>query len=297
MIDLWQAPWQKRIESLGYCEVFGLSPAAAILSGAGISSAGSLAGGKKGASGATQAASIQAAAEEQALQLQQQIYANNQNELQPFINFGQAYMGPLDKAIGNLMGQPPMTFQPTQTQLAQFPGYQFVQNQTQAQLNNQGTVSGPGGAVNYQKMVGGAGVASTYENQFFNQWLQGNELTLQQLGANITAAATPVQTGLSAAGALAGVGVASGANMAQTLGNIGSALGGGVAASTNALTAGLGGATNAIGGGIGNLALINALGAGGSGAGAGTQIASLPGVAQDYSGGGDVSAGFPAQVT
>lgn len=247
----YQAPWQKRLESLGYCQVFGLSTAGAVLAGSGLSSAGSLAGGKKASNAASQASAAQVAAEQQALQLQASIYANNQNELQPFINFGQAYLGPLDTTIGNILRGG--GFQPTQTQLSQMPGYQFVQNQTQQAVTNAGSVTGPSGATNYQKMVQGAGVASTYEQQFFNQWLQNNQLQL-------TAAATPVQTGLSAAGALAGVGVASGANMANTLGNIGASQASGIVGSANALTAGLTGATNAVGGGIGNAAMLGLLG-------------------------------------
>lgn len=249
-MTFYQAPWQKRLDSLGCCSIFGLSTAGAVLAGSGVSAAGSLAGGKKGSNAATQAASIQAAEEQQALQLQQSIYQNNANNLNPFIQFGIAGIPELQSTVSNIINNP---FQPTQQQLSQMPGYQFVQGQTQAQLTNQGSVSGPSGATNYQRLVQGGAIASTFEQQFFNQWLQD-----QQLG--LTAAATPVQTGLSAAGALAGVGVASGANMANTLGNIGTALGGGAVGSANALTAGLTGATNSVGSSLSNAALLGLIG-------------------------------------
>lgn len=249
-MTLYQAPWQRRLESLGHCEVFGLSTAGAILAGSGLSSAGSLAGGKKASNAASQASAAQVAEEQQALQLQAAIYQNNANNLNPFIQFGTQGIPALQGVVNNIVQNP---FQPTQAQLQGMPGYQFVQNQTQQAITNAGSVSGPSGATNYQKMVQGAGVASTYEQQFFNQWLQGNQLQL-------TAAATPVQTGLSAAGALAGVGVASGANMANTLGNIGASQASGIVGSANALTAGLTGATNAFGGGISNAAMLGLLG-------------------------------------
>lgn len=271
---LYQAPWQKRLESLGYCEVFGLSTAGAVLAGSGISSAGSLAGGKKASNAATQASQLQAQYLQQALQFQESVYQNNANNLNPYIQFGTAGIPALQTAV-NAASTP---FQPTQAQLSGMPGYQWVQNQTQAQLANQGSVTGPGGAVNYQKLVGGAGVASTYENQFFNQWLQGNQL-------NLAAAATPVQTGLSAAGALAGINVS---GIASTMGNIGTALASGITGSANALTAGLSGATSAAGSGLSNIALLNALGS------TGQQVAYAQpsSISADYGGGGDV--GTPA---
>lgn len=272
---LYQAPWQKRLESLGYCEIFGLSTAGAVLAGSGISSAGSLAGGKKASSAAQQASQVQAQYLQQALAFQESVYQNNANNLNPFIQFGTQGIPALQAAV-NRASTP---FQPTQDQLNQFPGYQWVQNQTQAQLANAGSVTGPGGAVNYQKLVGGAGVASTYENQFFNQWLQGNQL-------NLAAAGTPVQTGLSAAGALAGVNVS---GIASTMGNIGTALASGITGSANALTAGLSGATSAAGSGLSNIALLNALG------GTGSSISgNINTDVADVSGGGDVSAGFPS---
>lgn len=258
-----QASWQKRLENLieggGRCYIFGLgalTTSQAILGGAGISAAGSLAGGKKSANAATQAAQIQANEEQQALSLQQAIYQNNANNLNPYIQFGTSNIPALQTAV-NAASTP---FQPTMAQIAGMPGYQFTQSQIQQQVANAGSATGPGGATNYQLMTGAGNIASTYEQQYFNQWLQGNQL-------NLTAAATPVQTGLSAAGALAGVGVASGANMANTLGNIGSALASGTVGSANALTAGLSGSTSAVGGGLSNLALLNALGAGGTAAG------------------------------
>jgi hypothetical protein len=267
--------------------VFGLSPAAAILGGAGIQGATSLAGGKKGASAASQAASQQAAVAEQALQLQQSMFQTNQNNLQPFINVGLNATAAVQPYANQILNQPAFTWDPSK--VAQTPGYQFTQNQIRAQLANNASVTGPGGAANWQLIQGAGNVASTTYNQQFQNFLAQSDLTMQQQNQQLQAAAYPITNiGLPAAGALAGVSLASAAGQSNALSNIGAAQAAGTVGSANALTAGLSGAGSAAGGGlsnIGQLAFLQGLGGNASQA---ANIGSEAGVNVDVSGGGDV---------
>src|SRR5215469_3939519 len=94
---------------------------AAILGAAGIQGATSLAGGKKGASAATQASKLQAQAAQQALSLQALTRAQNVGAFQPFLNFGTAALDVLQQNMGALTTSAPtnlapFTFQPTMAQ-------------------------------------------------------------------------------------------------------------------------------------------------------------------------------------
>src|SRR5215469_14363943 len=98
----------------------------AILGSAGIQGATSLAGGKKGASAATNAAQLQ----------QRDIAQTIQGYVQPFINYGTNALGSLSAAIPSLTAPidtslPSFTFQPTMADLAQTPGYQFTLQQAE----------------------------------------------------------------------------------------------------------------------------------------------------------------------
>lgn len=260
MTVLWKASWQRRLDALiegERCSIFGLSTAGAVLAGSGVSAAGNLAGGKKSSNAATQAAQIQAQYEQQALAFQEQVYANNANNLNPYIQFGTQGIPALQTAVNNITQAPPFTFQPTQAQLSGMPGYQWTQDQAMQAVRNSGSATGPGGATNYQLVNTAGGVASTYENQFYNQAVQTFQTQQQQRNAQLAAAGTPVQTGLTAAGALAGVNIQ---GIANTLSNLGATAASGISSSANALTAGLVGATNSFGSGVSNAAMLGLLG-------------------------------------
>jgi hypothetical protein len=249
----------------------------AILAGAGIQGATSLAGGKKGSSAATQAANIQAATARQALAVQQGEFQQAQFNLAPFIDYGRTGFDPLQAAIPQLTSQidtslPQFTFQPTMADLAQTPGYQFALTQgteaAQARLAAGGLGrGGPAarGAANYA-----SGLAAQTWPQVFNanlsgyqanvnSLLAGRTMDLQQRQQVYNLLSGRINTGLQAADASAGVSTNAASTLGSTITGIGAAQASGVVGSANALTAGLTGAGSAAGNAASSFALVNAL--------------------------------------
>lgn len=220
-------------------------PTAALIGG-GISAAGSLASGIIGSSAAQSAAATQAAAAQGATALQGQIYQTNYDLLSPFVQVGQGAERALQTELPSLTAP----FQPTQAQLAQTPGYQFTLQQglqaTQNAYAAQGLgSSGPAlkGAANYAEGLAG----TTYQQQFQNYLAQNQQI--YNMLANLSG------QGISAGGALAGVGVQAGQGISNTLTSGAAATAAGTVGSANALTNALSGVT----GSAGNTALLLAL--------------------------------------
>jgi len=279
-----------------FCSFLGIGAGTATLLGAGISGAGSAAGGKKGASGARDAAAIQAQAAMAALQLQQQIRQQNVDIMQPFVDYGKGGINDLTSALAKYT-QPidttlptfdeKFTFQPTMADLEKTPGYQFQRQQALWAAMGPLAAQGRGGwapigtsesvasglaASNWQNVFNAEqGAYQTREQAFLantQNLLAGRTMDLQQRQQILSDLASRVQTGMAAGGALAGANLQSGQLGGQYLTQAGAAQASGVVGATNALTAGLTGATSAIGGGLNSYAnqllLGQALGSGGN---------------------------------
>lgn len=237
--------------------------------GAGIAAAG-LASGALGSSASKSAASTQAAASQEAMQLQYQMYQQTAARLQPWVGTGQVANQQLGGLLGlsgyqasgaGGMGTGSLTtpFQPTMTQLAQTPGYQFTLQQGEQAVANQATALGQGpgmtptGASQSGPEAKGMaqyaeGLASTtYQQQFQNYWTQLNNIYSMVSGASG-----------AGANAAAGVGQA-GTTTAQAAGNAlqtgAAATAAGQIGSANALTGGI----NTIAQGASTAAILGAL--------------------------------------
>ncbi|PYE21330.1 hypothetical protein C7410_115173 [Paraburkholderia silvatlantica] len=210
---------------------------AAAIAGAG------LAGSVISASGAKSAANTQAQAANDAAGLQWQQFQQLQQNLQPYMNLGTNNIPALQSQLGKL-GDMQFSFNPTEQQLAQTPGYQFTLNQGLNTVNNQLAAKGLNlsgaqakGIANYT-----TGLAdTTYQQQYQN--------ALQNFMTNygVQSDAYNRLSGLVGLGqnAAAGVGNA-GLQTANTAGNY-------LTSGANASAAGTIGAANAINGGLGSL--------------------------------------------
>ena len=214
---------------------------------------GAVAGSAISAIGSKSAANTQAGAQEQAAQIQQNMFDTVQGNEQPFINAGQNATGTLQQLLGlkpGGVGTLPNGYL-LQTGAAPFsssevtnsPGYQFAQQQGLQQVANSeapnvGALSGPALKALTQFSTG---TAAQYYNDYFNQY--NTQFQQQQTAQN------NIFNRLSN---IAGLGQ----NAAGNLGNNGAQLGTGtaqaIAGAGASQAAGTVGAANAIGGGISN---------------------------------------------
>lgn len=226
--------------------------------GAGV--AGTVASSALGGSAAQSAADTQANAANQAAQLQMQQFQQLQQNLKPYMDLGQNNIAGLQNMINSGQLTPQFSFNPTQQQLEQTPGYQFQLNQGLNTLNNQMAAKGLNlsgaqlrGIQDYAQGLAGTTFNQQYQNALnafnTNYGVQSNQFNrlqgLASLGEN--AAAGVGNAGLQAAGQ-AGQALMSGAN-ASAAGTIGAA---------NAINSGIGALGsapflyNALGGGLGS---------------------------------------------
>jgi hypothetical protein len=223
--------------------------AAAIAGSAIAGVAGSAIASSNSAGAAQSAANTQAQAADQAAQLQWQQFQQLQQNLQPYMNLGTSSIGGLQSQLGRL-GNMNFSFNPTEQQLQQTPGYQFTLNQGLNTVNNQLAAKGLNlsgaqakGIANYTTGLADTTYQQQYQNALQNfmtnygvQSDQYNRMSgLVGLGQN--AAAGVGNAGLQTANT-AGNYLTSGANAAAA-GTIGAA---------NAVNSGITGATSALGG-------------------------------------------------
>lgn len=215
---------------------------AAAIAGAGV--VGGVASGVIGANASKSAANTQAQAAQYAADLQNSQFQQMQQNLQPYMNLGQSGISQLQALLGsgNLNSQ--FSFNPTQAQLEQTPGYQFTLRQGLKGVDNAAAAKGLNLSGAQMKGISDytTGLADqTYQQQYNN--------ALQQFMTNYGVRSDQYNrlAGLVGLGqnAAAGVGNAG----LQTASNMGSALMGGA----NAQAAGQIGAANAISGGIGQI--------------------------------------------
>lgn len=193
---------------------------------AGIGAVASIGGAAIQSSAASKAAGQQAAAENNATAAQQGIYAQNQQNLAPFIQQGTAASNEVGQLEG-LNGGTPSTIMNT---LQQLPGYQFTNTQGLKSIQNANAERGLG--VSGAALKGAAAYSTGLANQYYNNLLTGVQNTAN-MGAN-------------AAGGLANVGATTGANIAGTIVGAGNALAQGTVNSAGALAGGLTGSANSL---------------------------------------------------
>jgi len=172
---------------------------------------------------------------------QQNIYSQNQQLLNPYVQGGLGAYSTLNSLLG--VGGNSQTMQDT---LSNLPGYQFTLNQGLKSVQNSAAARGLGdsGAA----LKGAANYATGLAQSNF-----GNYASLLQGSAN---------TGMSAGSAIAGVGQATGANIGASQVSAGNAAASGAIGAGNSIS----NAANSI---PGNLLLAQYLGGSGSGAGTG----------------------------
>lgn len=199
------------------------------------------------ADAAKQAGQLQYDATNRATDLQKSMFDQNVARTQPFVDFGAAKLGTLNKLLTPGASQ-------TDT-LSQLPGFQFAQDWGQKAIKNQGTMNGLSG----NTIRAGADYATGSAQQGFGNYVN------QLLAA--------AGMGSSAAGGLGAQGTAAGNAMAGSTMAGGQALGAGVMGAGNAEAAGIMGGANALTSGANNVTnafmqqqLINKLTGAGGGA-------------------------------
>ncbi len=231
---------------------------------AGIATAAIIGGSLIGAFGANKAASTQAAAQDQAAATQKQMFDTITGQEQPFLKAGYGATtsisnllgttgkhGGIDPATGLPIGYLTQTFNPTQKQMDQYPGYQFALKTGGQAVRNADTpgVGALSGAALKDLTNFNVGTANQYYGQYFNQFQEQQNNIFDRL-SNIASMGQNAAANLGSAGTQLGTGIA-----------------GAQAAAGGSRAGGIVGATNALGGGLSTAALMNYFGAGGGGGG------------------------------
>ena len=196
--------------------------------GAGISAAGALGAAWLQSSAAKSAAGTYADFGKQALALQQQMFGEAKGALSPYYTAGASALSTLKALL-----TPGASMTDT---LSQLPGFKFASEWGTRAATNQLAAQGLGGSTGpLAKAISdyNSGLAQTY-------W-----------GQDVGALQNFVNTGETAAGALAGAAGQAGSSMGSTLSGIGQALAQGTTGSANAWAGALGG--------LGNVALLGSL--------------------------------------
>ena len=184
-----------------------------------------------GAVSSNSAANTQASAQDQAAQTQQNMFNTINAQEQPFIQAGYGATTTLSQLLGTAPGTPSsggangsltQSFNPTQDQLNNYPGYQFALN-TGAQATRNadtpgvGALSGPALKDLTAFDVGAA--SQNYQNYFNNTQTQQNNIFArlsgiaglgQNAASNVGTSGTSLGTGIAQAGAAAGASQAAG---------------------------------------------------------------------------------------
>lgn len=209
----------------------------------GVSAAAGLAGSAMSASASKSAANTQAQAAQDAAGLQWQQFQQLQQNLQPYMQLGTDSIGGLQSQLGKLGGMN-FSFNPTQQQLEQTPGYQFTLQQGMKNTNN--ALAAKGLNLSGAQAKGLANYTTGLADQTYQQQYQN---ALQQFMTNYGVNSDQYNrlSGLVGLGqnAAAGVGNA-GLQTANSAGNY-------LTSGANASAAGTIGAANAASAGLGSL--------------------------------------------
>lgn len=247
-----------------------------------IGGVGSLVSGALGANAATNAAGEQTQAEENALDFQQQIWNQEQQNVSPYLSLGSTSIGSLMSLLSgssplspqNLPSAPqftgtlPASFTaPTAAQAEATPGFQFTEEQGEKGILEGAAAAGgaiSGGTLKaldqYNQNLAQTAYGNTFSQalQTYGTGIQGYQAGLQGYQANLAAYQAnlaaqnqmyqqmfaPVRLGESAATGLNQAGQAVSTNAGNLMTNIGNAQAAGTVGSTNAITSGISGASN-----------------------------------------------------
>lgn len=202
---------------------------------------GAVLGGLITSNGQKSAAETQANAQKQAAATQQQMFNTINKQEQPFIKSGVGATTALNRLLGLSKGDPgtgesngylTQTFNPTQEQLNNYPGYQFALQAGGQAVRNADTpgVGALSGAALKDLTNFNVGTANQYYGQYFNQFQQQQQNIFSRLSGlaglgqnaatNVGTQGTSLGTGIAQAQAAAGGSLAAGqAGSAATLGN------------------------------------------------------------------------------
>lgn len=209
----------------------------------GVSAAAGLAGSAMSASAAGDAAQTQADAANNASNMQWQQFQQMQKNLQPYMNLGTDNIQGMQNQLAKLGGMQ-FSFNPTQAQLEQTPGYQFTLQQGMKNTNN--ALAAKGLNLSGAQAKGLSDYTTGLADQTFQQQYQN---ALQQFATNYGVNTDQFNrlSGLVGLGenAAAGVGNA-GLQTASNAGNI-------LMSGANASAAGRIGSSNAISSGLSSL--------------------------------------------
>lgn len=213
--------------------------AAAVAGGAAVAG---VAGSAISANAAGNAADQQAQSAASAQQQQMQMFQQMQQNLSPYTGLGQSSINQLQSLLGSgKLGQQ-FSFNPTESQLTQTPGYQFALGQGLNTLNNQFAAKGLNLSGAQAKGLTGfaTGLADqTYQNQYqnalnnFKTNYGVNENQFNQLSGL-------VGLGENAAAGVGNAGVQTGQSISNLITGAGNAQAAGTIGSANAFNSGLG---------------------------------------------------------
>lgn len=209
-------------------------------------------------SAARSAAGTQADAANRAADIQSQQWQQTQSNMKPYMDLGQSYINPLQRAMGynqdssvdgnNMLQQ--RFSAPTAEQAAQTPGYQFTLQQGLKSTQNSAAARGLGTSGAALKGAAGysTGLADSTYNDVYNRALSTFKTNYSNASDNAARVQGVVSNGQNAAGGLGALGAQTSGNISNTLMSGANASAAGTVGSANALT-------NALGG-IGNNAMI-----------------------------------------
>ena len=212
--------------------------------GALLGGIGGMLGANKQAGAAQQAGNQSALWQMLGIQNAQNMYNQAASTLSPYTGAGSKSVGLLmdylqgtgaqQAGVGGGGANLLSTFQPTQQQLEQTPGYQWAKQQTLGAMTNSGAARGLGASGN---LVQGIGQAATgLASQTFQQQLQ-NYMNQNQQAYNMLMG--PSQLGATAANTLASGGMQLGQSMMNAYGGVGNTLGAATMGAGNALSGGI----------------------------------------------------------
>lgn len=229
----------------------------AMMGGTALSGIGSLLGSGTQARAAGSAGQMGWLGSFLAAQAADQGYQRAQQALSPYTTAGQKSMDLLQSYLTGDAAQKAQvgggganllsTFQPTQAQLEQTPGYQWARNQALGAMASSGAAKGLGTSGNLVQQMGQT--ATGLASQTFQQQLQ-NYLTQNQQAYNMLYG--PSQLGAQAAGGVANAAMGAAGQIGNAATGAGTALGQGIMGAGNAAAAG----TNALFGSIGSAASV-----------------------------------------
>jgi hypothetical protein len=194
-----------------------------------------------GAAGSIIGGSEQASGQKQAAQTQLQMFNTITGQEQPFLNAGYGAENTLQELMSGNPGTTvpgtnlpggylTQTFNPTQQQLENYPGYQFQLSQGDLALQNANSPTGSalGGSTLKQLMGFNQGLAGTNYSNYFNQFQTQQNNIFNRLNSI-------AQLGQNAAGNLGNAGTQLGTGIAQAQAAAAGSIAGGIAGATNSL--------------------------------------------------------------